>query len=252
MKEFDGLVLEAEASPVGTWDFTWLDGRAVEERPTWHYFQQVAERAAGVSTLLEVQAGSGTMMGTLPVLPSLSVATEGFPSSVAAAAPRLASRGAHLVVTSQSHRGLPFATASFDLVVSRHPVEVWWDEIARVARSGGVYLAQHVGAYSLRTLSEFLMGSLPAGSRRDPELEHRDAERAGLIVRRMEVERPRTAFFDVGAVVYFLRLVPWAVPDFSVAKYHDRLFALHEVIKRDGAFETTASRTLVEAVKPAP
>jgi len=65
----------------------------------------------------------------------------------------------------------------------------------------------------------------------------------------MEVERPRTAFFDIGAVVYFLRVVPWIVPGFSVAEHEPRLRALHEVIERDGVFETTAARTLVEAVR---
>lgn len=67
----------------------------------------------------------------------------------------------------------------------------------------------------------------------------------------MDVERPRTAFYDIGAVVYFLRLVPWIVPGFTVARYRDALRELHEVIERDGAFETTASRTLVEVARPA-
>jgi len=44
----------------------------------------------------------------------------------------------HLVVTSQARPQLPFADGSFDLVISRHPIEVWWAEIARVLRPGGV------------------------------------------------------------------------------------------------------------------
>lgn len=126
MDDFDDLVDEAERVPIGGWDFGWLDGRAVEERPTWRYFDRVAERAGDVWTLLEVQAGAGSMIGMLPSLPRLSVATEGFPASVALAAPRLRSRGVHLVVTSQDRPGLPFADETFQLVVSRHPIEVWW------------------------------------------------------------------------------------------------------------------------------
>jgi SAM-dependent methyltransferase len=248
---FDELVREAERAPV-VWDFEQLEARAVEERPSWHYFDRVAERAAACSTLLEVEAGVGRMTGSLPVLPRLAVATEGFPPSVALAAPRLRARGVPLVVTSQERPGLPFASDSFELVVSRHPVEPWWQEIRRVLRPGGSYFAQHVGPDSLRSLSEFLMGPLPAESRRDPAIERHAAEAAGLVVRVFDVERPRTAFFDVGAVVWFLRVVPWIVPDFSVAAYRERLFALHEVIERHGAFETRASRMLVEAVKPSP
>lgn len=208
VQNFDELVAEAERAPVDTWDFSWLEGRATEERPSWRYFDRVVERTVGISTLLELQAGVGAMIGNLPATPAFSVATEGFAPSVEVAAARLRSRG-------------------------------------------GAYLAQHVGPHSLRSLSEFLMGPLPAGSRRDPVKEKRDAEQAGLEVLRIDVERPRTVFYDVGAVVYFLRLVPWNVPDFSVTKYREALLSLHKVIQRNGAFETTASRTLVEATKPA-
>jgi hypothetical protein len=250
VSRFDELLREAEEAPVGGWDFGWLEGRAVEERPTWHYFDQVASRAAACSSLLEVEAGVGRMIGSLPVLPRLAVATEGFPPSVIEAAPRLRARGVPLVITAPARPGLPFAPGTFELVVSRHPVEPWWQEIERVLSCGGSYFAQHVGPDSLRSLSEFLMGPLPEERKRDPAVERRAAEVAGLVVRAQEVERPRTAFFDVGAVVYLLRVVPWIVPDFDVATYRDRLLDLHELIERTGQFETAASRVLIDAVKP--
>jgi SAM-dependent methyltransferase len=179
------------------------------------------------------------------------VATEAFPPSVAAAAPRLRSQCVLLVVTSQTRPGLPFVDGTFELVISRHPIEVWWEEIARVLRPGGTYFAQHVGPHSLRSLSEFLMGPLPATSKRDTDVERRAAEAVGLTVQRMRLEHPHTAFYDIGAVVYFLRLVPWIVPGFTVTAYREALRALHQVIERQGGFHTTASRTLVEATKPA-
>ncbi len=246
---FDDLVRVAELAPVGGWDFGWLGDRAVEDRPTWHYFDRVVELAGATSALLEIEAGVGRMIGSLPAIPRLAVATEGFPPSIAVAAPRLRARGVCLIVTSQERAALPFAAESFELVISRHPIDPWWHEIARVLESGGSYFAQHVGPHSLRSLSEFLMGPLPESSNRDPHLERRAAEKAGLIVETLEVEYPRTAFFDLGAVVYFLRLVPWIVPGFDVAKYRHRLLDLHNVIERDGVFETNASRMLIEAVK---
>jgi Methyltransferase domain len=145
VSEFDDLADGAERVLIEAWDFGWLDGRAVEDRPTWRYFDRVVERVAGVSTLLEVQAGVGPVIGSLPSPARLSVATEGFAPSVAVAAPRLRSRGVRLVVTSQTVRGMPFAKESFELMISRHPVEVWWQEIDRVLQPGGTYFAQHVG-----------------------------------------------------------------------------------------------------------
>jgi hypothetical protein len=50
--------------------------------------------------------------------------------------------------------------------------------------------------------------------------------------------------------VYFLRLVIWIVPDFSVDRYIERLAALDALIRRDGSFVAYATRFLIEAKKP--
>lgn len=60
----------------------------------------------------------------------------------------------------------------------------------------------------------------------------------------------RMEFFDVGAMVYFLRKVIWFVPDFAVEKYHDQLRALHEQIQASGPFIAYSRRFLIEACKP--
>jgi hypothetical protein len=38
---FDELVDDAERARLGVWDFSCLDGRAGEDRPTWHFFDRV-------------------------------------------------------------------------------------------------------------------------------------------------------------------------------------------------------------------
>lgn len=247
---FDELVDEAEQADVSGWDFSWLDGRAVEQRPSWRYFDQVAERAAAAPNLLDLEVGSGRMIATLPVVPPLTVGTEGHAPNVAIAAQRLRERGAHLLWTEENRPGLPVRTESFELVTSRHPIDTAWYEIARVLRSGGRYLSQQVGPHSLRELSEYLMGPLAPGSKRDPELARNAARQAGLVITNLQTERPVTEFYDIGAIIYFLRLVVWIVPGFTVAAYRERLKELHRKIERDGPFITTASRFLIEAEKP--
>jgi hypothetical protein len=64
------------------------------------------------------------------------------------------------------------------------------------------------------------------------------------------MEQLRVEFFDIGAVVYFLRKVIWTVPDFSVDRYRDRLRELHRLIEDEGRFAAHSSRLLVEARKP--
>jgi hypothetical protein len=56
-RDFDELVADAGAAPVDGWDFSWLDGRATEERPSWGYARLMGERMAGARVALDVQTG---------------------------------------------------------------------------------------------------------------------------------------------------------------------------------------------------
>lgn len=246
---FEELVGEAERAPAA-WDFSWLAGRADEHRPSWRYFERVAERAPNASRLLDLQCGTGHMLSDLPALPPTAVGVEGWRPSAAVAARSLADRGAYLLIGSNDSGALPLRSDSFDLVISRHPVRVWWDEVARVLCRGGNYYAQHVGPHSMRELAEALRGPRPGDSARDPRVERHAAESVGLIVNELRYERPEAVFYDIGAVVYFLRVVVWTVPDFSVNRYEHQLRALHERIQVDGCFRTSSSRLLVDATLP--
>jgi hypothetical protein len=120
-----------------------------------------------------------------------------------------------------------------------------------VLRPGGSYLAQQIGPATMRELFEYFLGPQPAkGLELEPETQTARARAAGLQVLQMRMERLRAEFFDVGAVIYFLRKVIWTVPDFSVQRYREKLRAMHERIEADGPFVAHATRLLVEARKP--
>jgi SAM-dependent methyltransferase len=247
---FDELVAEADAAPIHGWDFSWLDGRATEERPSWHYAEQLAERAGRATWMVDLECGGGELLAGLPVHPPLLVGAEAYRPNVAVAAERLRTRGASVVAIGAVDEALPFRDGAFDLVTSRHPVTTWWAEIARVLAAGGTYFSQQVGPRSAVEVSEWMLGPLPGGSARDPDAAAAAARAAGLEIRDLRSERLRMTFDDVGAVVYFLRLVVWIVPGFTVERFGDRLRALHERIERAGPFEAHSTRFLVEATKP--
>lgn len=94
------------------------------------------------------------------------------------------------------------------------------------------------------------MGPLDPGDRRNHEVEADQARASGLEIVQCRNERLQLEFFDVGAMVFFLRKVVWTVPDFSVDRYRSRLQDLHDQIEHDGMFRSTMSRTLLEARKP--
>ncbi|MER6567044.1 class I SAM-dependent methyltransferase [Streptomyces sp. NPDC001093] len=251
-RTFEDLVAEAESVSVEGWDFSWLDGRASEERPSWGYQRTMGERMAHASAALDIQTGGGEVLAGVPTLPLLTVATESWPPNIAKATKLLRPRGVAVVVD-EDEPPLPFADEAFDLVVSRHPVTTWWQEIARVLQHGGTYLSQQVGPASVFELVEYFLGPQPPEVRRKrhPDDARAAAETAGLEVIDLRSESLRTEFFDVGAVIYFLRKVIWMVPGFTVDQYRDRLRQLHDRIQTDGPFVAHTTRFLIEARKPA-
>jgi SAM-dependent methyltransferase len=265
---FDELLTEGAAVDVAGWDFSWFEGRATEERPPWGYARLLGARMsalAGVpgAAALDLQTGGGEVLAAIPAGPPRLVATESWPPNIEVASRNLAGLGAQVVPVHDELSRLPFEDASFDLVVSRHPVAVPWDEVARVMKPGGSYLSQEVGDGSVRELSEFMLrprpsagpqGPLPEtdGPTRDPKWSVLAAEEAGLTVVDLREFSGRMEFFDVAAVVHFLRRVIWIVPGFTVDAYRDRLRALHERIQADGPFVATTVRFLIEAHRPLP
>jgi SAM-dependent methyltransferase len=247
-KPFEELVTEGEAVPVEGWDFSWFEGRATEARPPWGYARLMGERMGGVASALDIETGGGEVLATVPKPPKLLVATESWPPNVAVARRGLAPLGAHVVAVADAPT-LPFVGGAFELVVSRHPVVTLWDEVARVLRPGGTYLSQQIGAGTNRELTDFMMGPQPVNQGRSVESLRAAAEDAGLEVVDLQSCALRVEFFDIAAVVYFLRKVRWTVPDFSVPAYEERLRAVHDQIEREGAFLSTAQRILLEARK---
>ena len=244
MPTFDALVAEGESVPTEGWDFSWFDGRATEERPGWGYAGLLADRMSRAVSAADLQTGGGEVVAAAPRVP-LQFATETWPPNAALARANLP--GAAVVLVAEPSQ-LPFRDASLDLVTSRHPTYTPWAEIARVLRPGGTVLTQQIGHGTNRELSEFFLGPLPAPRSTVEDL--RPALR-GLDVLTMAAATCRVQFFDIAAVVHFLRKVVWTVPGFTVERHRERLRAMHDHITAHGSFVSHSRRVLVEARKPA-
>lgn len=251
MRSYDELVDEASAVDVSGWDFSWLEGRATEERPPWGYAGLLAEAFTHVDTALDLQTGGGEVVDSAAVLPGHMVVTEGWQPNVDAARKRLGSRGVRVVAVEED-APLPFPDAAFQLITARHPVASNWPETARLLRPGGKYLAQHVGPESAFELIEWFLGPLSQELRdgRHPRHDRAGATAAGLVVDEIRSARCRMEFFDIGAVVYILRKCVWWVPDFTVDRYDGRLRELDARLREHGPFVAHSTRLLVRAHLP--
>jgi len=251
--DFDALIEEGGAEPTDGWDFSWFEGRATEGRPSWRYLEGLTRRINGADAVLDVQTGGGERFAQAlrqsEALPAFLAATESWPPNVVVARQTLAPLGVSVVDVVESDP-FPFGDNAFDLVCSRHPTMNHWSEIYRVMGSGGLFYSQQIGAGTNSELTDFIMGPQLMSDDQRMDVTVDRARTAGLDVIDAREESLPVVFFDVGAVVYFLRKVPWTVPDFSVDKYWDRLVRLHRRIERDGEFTSHSKRFLIEARKP--
>lgn len=247
MRSFDDLVPEAAVADVTGWGFGWLDGRATEERPPWGYARMLAERLTTARAALDIDTGGGEVVAEAPTFPTTMCVTESWPPNAARARELLEPRGVRVYETDVGD-DLPFPDGSFGLVTARHPVRPPWSEIHRVLVPGGHYFAQHVGPASAFDLIEFFLGPLPENRQgRDPEREVTAAEAAGLTVTQVQTARLRMEFLDIGTVVWILRKCVWWVPDFTVARYRDKLIELDTRIRTQGPFVAHSTRHLIVA-----
>ncbi|WP_214107061.1 class I SAM-dependent methyltransferase [Acrocarpospora catenulata] len=246
MSRFEDLVAEGEAVPVEGWDFSWFEGRASEERPSWGYSKLLAQRMAEAKAGLDLQTGGGEVLAGIPTAPPRLAATESWEPNLEIARRALAKFNAE-VIQAGDMDDLPFANATFDLVTSRHPVATRWDEIHRVLRPGGTYLSQQVGPASVRELTDLLMGPQPVNPSRSPMTLVAAAEAAGLEIVDLRQQALRMEFHDIAAVIHFLRKVIWIVPGFTVPTYRAQLTTLHTFIERHGPFVAHSHRILIEA-----
>jgi Methyltransferase domain len=246
MKSYEELVTEALDAPFQGWDFSWLRGRSDQAEPSWSYDSRARQLIAGATSLLDLCTGGGELLASFAPLPEHSVATESWEPNVPLARNRLAPLGVRVRVPDGN--GLPAEDGEFDLVINRHgdgPAS----EVARVLHPGGTYLTQGVGAHNLADLNQAL--GAPSGdyaATLDATSEVLRA--AGLEIIDGHEEMPEHAIYDIGALVYFLKVVSWQVPDFDVDRYDAKLRELDAAMRADGRAVFHDHRFLIEARKP--
>lgn len=257
--EFDRILADAKAAPFEGWDFSWIEGRLIEQAPSWDLGDLLRARFPQTSRLLDMGTGGGEFLSSLAPLPPLTVATEAYRPNFTVANGRLSPFGAKVVAVEGAPDNdewvgeggrLPFRAASFDLVMSRH--EAYSPtEIARVLESGGYFLTEQLGGNSGHE-AEFrrLFGREPGGSDWDLAKAARQIEQAGLTMVRGGEEFPISRFMDIGALAYYLLAVPWVIENFDISHDRLRLERLHHRILRDGFLEVPGHLYWLEARKP--
>ena len=238
-----------EQRPFTGWDFSYLDGRMLEDQAPWSYSTRAAELMRQSSAVLDLGTGGGERLLKLrEAWPGKVVVTEDYPPNFKLATQRLAPFGAKVLdVPLTDDSALPFADGEFDLILNRHAGFNARD-VARVLAAGGTFLTQQIhGLWAYDLLAAFdARPQWPTSTlaKYVPQL-----SAAGLTIVQTDDWSGRLAFTDVGAIVYYLRAVPWLVPGFSVETHTDYLLKLQSRLENGEALAFTAKKYLIEAHK---
>jgi len=121
-------------------------------------------------------------------------------------------------------------------------------ELRRIISDDGVFLTQQVGGLNDRQVNEHF--DVPINDEfknwnLSTALE--EIEQAGFKVEYCKEEFPVQRFYDVGALVYYLKAIPWQIPNFSIEEYMDDLYKIHRIIQNAGYFEVNQHRFIIKA-----
>ncbi len=246
---FEELTSHAENADFTGWDVSYLTGRWAESFVSWDYRQIVTEHLHLASSLLDMGTGGGEFLASLNPLPRKVCATEAYEPNVAIAKDRLNPLG--VVVFAVEHdEELPFPEETFDLIINRHESFVPY-EVARILRHGGMFITQQVGGQDNITLNRMLQYNVVQGySDWSLSKAAEQLRQVGFTISREEEEYPDIHFLDVGAVIYYLKVIRWQIPDFSVQEYQNPLRRIDDHIRQHGRLTVQSHRFLVVAEKP--
>lgn len=239
---------EERIAHVHGWDFSHIDGRCVEEPLPWDYKTVIREYLNPGMQILDYDTGGGEFLLSLGHPHGNTAATEGYPPNVELCRQTLLPLGIDFRPCDDP-AVIPFADESFDLILNRHG-DIHGEELFRLLKKGGLFITQQVGDENDRDLVEMV---LPHVQKPFPHSNLRTQkkllENAGFqILKEAEAFRPMR-FYDMGAFVWFARIIQWEFPGFSVENCLPRLLEMQKMLEADGCIEGTIHRYLIVANK---
>lgn len=241
---------EQETAHIHGWDFSHIEGRYEAERDLpWNYEETVKAYLQPEMKLLDMDTGGGEFLLSLGHPHHNLAATENYLPNVCLCKKKLLPLGIDFKQADGS-KLLPFDDRSFDIVINRHgaynPSEIW-----RVMKPQGICITEQVGAYNDRELVALLFNDAPSLPFPDQHLKVAEAAfaDAGFSVMQAEEAFGPIKFFDVGALVWFARVIEWEFPRFNVRDCLQNLYHAQEILEQNGVVEGRLHRFLLVVKK---
>ncbi len=240
---------EEDNAHIHGWDFSHINGRYDDEFDLpWNYEQVIRQYLKNDSYILDYDTGGGEFLLSLNHPYEKTAATEGYAPNVKLCEDTLLPLGIHFKECDNPST-IPFDDETFDIIINRHG-DYDAKELYRLLKKDGLFITQQVGGDNDRELVEMV---LPGSDKPFPHHNLKEQcilfEDAGFeILDAQESFRPIN-FYDVGAFVWFARIIEWEFPDFSVDRCFEQLLKMQQKIAEKGKVTGTSHRFLIVARK---
>lgn len=229
------------------WDFSHLDGRMIEEVLPWDYKSIIFQHVTDDKMLLDLGTGGGEFLLTLNHPYHRTSITEGYEPNFLLCKETLEPLGIQVKIIHEDGI-IPYEDNSFDIVINRHE-SFFVEEVRRVLKPGGYFITQQVGNNNNWNLSKRLLGSNTNRVVYDNDYldEIQRLKDHGFHIEQSNEYYPKVTFNDIGALVYFAKIIEWEFPGFSVDSHYDALIELQKEINQTGFIIGDEHRYLIVA-----
>lgn len=239
---------EEQLAHIHGWDFSHIEGRYIQQNPPWDYKSIIFSYLKRNNTLLDIDTGGGEFLLSLNHSHSLTSATEGYSPNVELCKKVLLPLGINFR-ESNNYSNLPFENDTFDIIINRHGnYDV--NEIHRILKPNGIFITQQVGEDNDREFIKLLLPDTKKtfnGANLCTQ-KHLFMKNGFSILQSSEAFCPMK-FYDIGALVWFAKIIEWEFPNFSVDTCFKRLLKAQEILNEKGFVSGTAHRYLIVAKK---
>jgi len=228
----DFLIAESE-HPFSGWDFSYIGDRVVNSPLSWSYTSIILPLIRKADHLLDMGTGGGEFLASLIPLPKFTSVTENYKPNVPIARSNLEPLGVK-IFHCPDEKKLPFGNEEFDLIINRHE-DYYPKEVQRILKTNGLFITQQVGDQNDAKLRFILTGEKATEIDTKWNLEYASNElrENGFEIVDGKEGLTLTRIFDVGAIVYYLKAVPWELQGFSIDQYYAKLIELHHQISKN-------------------
>lgn len=140
---------------------------------------------------------------------------------------------------------LPFEANTFDFIINRHEAYNI-QEVNRILKPNGIFITQQVGGKNNEVLSQTLIKDFnPQYPDNTLDQALKEAAENSFEVIYHNEYFPYLRFKDIGAIVYFAKIIEWEFPNFSVDNCFTALCKLNEELKPKGYIESLEHRFIL-------